>query len=85
MAVYAYLWSDEQGESVDKVQQHGLTCQDWQYVFENYQLEEVSRSSDRLIRIATMPDGRRLCVVFEWIEVEWCVLPITGFELKDKP
>ena len=54
MAVYVYLWSDEQGESVDKVQQHGLTCQDWQYVF-------------------------------EWIEVEWCVLPITGFELKDKP
>ena len=32
MAVYAYLWSDEQGESVDKVQQHGLTCQDWQWL-----------------------------------------------------
>jgi len=67
------------------VPQHGLTCQDWQYVFENYQLEEVSRSSDRPIRIGNTPDERRLCMVFEWIEVEWCVLPITGFEIEEKP
>ncbi len=54
MTVYAYLWSDEQGENADKMQQHGLTRDEWQSVFENYHIEEQSRSSDRLIRIGTL-------------------------------
>ncbi len=84
MTVYAYLWSDEQGENADKVQQHGLTRDEWQSVFENYHIEEQSRSSDRLIRIGTTADGRNVCVVFEWIELNWCVLPITGYEVGEQ-
>lgn len=35
----------------------------------------------RLIRIGNTMDGRNVCVVFEWIEVDWCVLPITGYDV----
>ena len=79
--MYFYLWSDESGGNRDKVEQHGLTSEDWEFVFENYEKEEISRSSGRPIRIGETCDGRRVCAVFEWIEDNWAVFPITGYEI----
>ncbi len=81
MAMYFYLWSDELKGNRDKVEQHGLTAEDWEFVFENFEKEDISRASGRPIRIGDTADGRRVCVVFEWLEGDWSVLPITGYEI----
>lgn len=81
MALYVYLWSDDLDGNRDKVQQHGLSADEWEFVFENFEREENSRSSGRQIRIGETSDGRTVCVVFEWIEHDWSVFPITGYEI----
>jgi len=38
------------------------------HVLENFDSEDVSRSSGCQIRFGDIPDGREIAVVFEWID-----------------
>lgn len=76
------LWNEDENENIDKCAQHGVTPDEWEFAFEHYMTDGLSDSTGRSIRIGESPDGRLLFLVFEWIEPDWMVLPITGYEIK---
>ena len=78
MAWCEYYWSEK---AIDKVAQHGQTQDDFEFAFENYYREELSHSSDRFVRFGAAADGRRIVVVFEWVEVDLSVIPVTTYEV----
>ena len=78
MAWFEYYWSNR---AIDKVSQHGLTQDDFEFAFENYLREELCHSSSRLIRFGLIEDGRQIAVVFEWVEEDLSVIPITAFQI----
>ena len=76
MAWFEYIWTQR---AIDKLAQHGLTQDDFEFAFENCHREERSNSSDSMIRFGASTDGRRIAVVFEWAEVDMAVIPVTGY------
>ncbi len=72
------------GGNVDHIAQHGLTPADFEFVFQNYEAETVSESSGRPMRFGRTVDGRLIAVVFEWIESEMTVYPVTAFEVRER-
>ncbi|MEN9555826.1 MAG: hypothetical protein RLZZ232_2112 [Planctomycetota bacterium] len=72
------------GGNVDHIAQHGLTPADFEFVFQNYEAETVSESSGRPMRFGRTVDGRLIAVVFEWIEAEMTVYPVTAFEVRER-
>lgn len=76
MAWFQYYWSER---AIDKITQHGLTQDDFEFAFENHFREEWSLSSDRPIRFGPALDGRRIVVVFEWVEVDMSLMPVTAY------
>jgi hypothetical protein len=75
---------DDMGGNVDHIAQHGLTPADFEFVFQNYEAETVSESSGRPMRFGRTVDGRLIAVVFEWIEAEMTVYPVTAFEVRER-
>lgn len=82
MAWFEFVWSYEAGGNVAHVVEHGLTPDEFEYVFANYESEAISKSSRRPMRFGETVDGRFVCVVFEWIEDDVTVYPVTAFETK---
>ena len=78
MPWFRYYWSDDLEE---KLAEHGLTADDFEFAFEYYYREEQSHSSRRLVRFGFTEDGRRIVVVFEWDEVNITVIPVTAYEV----
>jgi hypothetical protein len=78
---FRYYWSEEPNGNIQKVAEHGLTTDDFEFAFENFDTEANSRSSHRLIRFCSTPDGRRIAVVFEWDEIDVTVIPVTAYEV----
>lgn len=83
MAWFRYYWSDEPRDNVEKLADHGLTPDDFEFVFENCESEDVSNSSNRLIRFGRTRDGRFVAAVFEWDEIDVSVIPVTACEIDD--
>lgn len=81
MPWFRYFWSDEPRDNVEKLADHGLTADDFQFVFENCESEDASYTSERLIRFGHTRDGRFVAVVFEWDEVDVSVIPVTAYEI----
>lgn len=81
MAWFRYYWSDEPKGNIQKIADHGLTTDDFEFVFENYETEVLSHSSHRLIRFGYTADGRYIAAVFEWDEVDVTVIPVTAYEV----
>ena len=81
MAWYRYYWSNEPCGNIQKVEEHGLSIDDFEFVFENCESEELSRSSHRLIRFGYTADGCYIAAVFEWDEVDVTVIPVTAYEV----
>jgi uncharacterized DUF497 family protein len=77
MPWYDIVWTDEIEEYIG---QHGLELDDVRHVLENFDSEDVSRSSGRPIRFGDIPDGREIAVVFEWID-DVTLCPITAYEV----
>jgi hypothetical protein len=75
---------DDMRANVDHIAQHGLTPADFEFVFQNYEAETVSESSGRPMRFGRTVDGRLIAVVFEWIEAEMTVYPVTAFEVRER-
>jgi hypothetical protein len=73
------LWDDEPDGNTQHVAEHGLTPEDWEYVFENYYAESISRSSGNPIRFGYL-GNRRVMIAFYWID-EVTVRPVTGYEV----
>ena len=85
MAYYEYLWSDENGGNVEHIAEHGLTPDDWEFVFENFEDEGISKTTGRLIRFGYTPDDRHIVVVFEWLDDEQIlVLPMTAYDAPER-
>ena len=68
-------WDDE---TVAHVAEHGLTPDDYENALRNPIGEDVSDSSGRPMRFGFALDGRKIAVLFEWID-RVTVLPITAF------
>ena len=81
MAWYEFLWNDEEGGNIRHLAEHGLTINDFEHVFDNAESEGFSRSTGRPIRFGNTVDGRYIAVVFEWIEADVTVLPVTAHEV----
>lgn len=73
------MWDDEPDGNVERVAEHGLTTDAWEFVFENHYAESVSRSSGDPIRFGYL-DNRRVMVAFRWID-DVTVYPVTGYEV----
>ena len=84
MAYYEYLWTEDEGGNVEHIAEHGVTPEDFEFVFENYENEAVSASSGLPARFGYTEDRRYLMVVFEWIEKNLVVLPVTAFETPER-
>lgn len=84
MAWYEFIWMDDIDGNVGHIAQHGLTPEDFEFVFENYDRETISQSSGRTIRFGRTEDGRMITIVFEWIEKGMSVYPVTAFEAPER-
>ena len=62
------IWDDTPGGNVEHVEQHDLTTDDVDYVLENEQSIDASRSTGRLCIFGHTSDGRYIVVVYEEIE-----------------
>jgi uncharacterized DUF497 family protein len=80
MAWNHFIWTQT---AIDHMAEHGVSVDDFEYVVENFIIESVSRSSGRPIRFGETTDGRILAVVFEWIEEDLTVEPVTAFDVED--
>ena len=78
MAWYHYIWLES---VMEHIAEHDLTPDDFEYVFENYHSEGVSRSTGRPMRLGETADGRDMAVVFEWVEKDVSVMPVTAYEV----
>ena len=77
MAFYWYVWTPR---AERKIAQHGITREEFEYVVENPERIEISRTSDRLVAIGETPARRRLCCVFDMAD-DATVVPVTGYDV----
>jgi uncharacterized DUF497 family protein len=76
------IWDFEPGGNVEHVAQHGVSTADVEFVLCDPESTGVSRSSGRPVAFGHIPDGRQICVVFEWVDAV-IVLPVSAFEVED--
>ena len=81
MTWYEFIWSHEPCENVDHIADAGISQDDFEYAFTHYADEQISRSSGRPIRFGYTEDGRFIACVFEWVEQDVSVAPITAYEI----
>ena len=82
MAWFEFVWSFETDGNVSHIAEHGLTPDDFEYVFLNFESETLSRSTGRPMRFGETEDGRNVCIVVEWLEDELTVYPVTAFQVR---
>jgi uncharacterized DUF497 family protein len=78
------IWDDENepDSNIQHVAQHGLTTEDIEFVLENPQREETSRSTGRPCCFGHTPAGDFIIVVYEEIDKD-TVYPITAYEVSE--
>jgi uncharacterized DUF497 family protein len=76
------IWDDSPGGNVQHVEEHDLTTDDVDYVLENYESMDTSRTSGRPCVFGSVPDGRYIVVVYEEVDSE-TVLPVTAYEVPE--
>lgn len=83
MAWFEFIWLERDGEDQGNIEHcavNDVSMDDFEHVFDNYDDEDVSRSSGRPMRFGYTEDGRYIAVVFEWID-DMTVLPVTACEV----
>ena len=73
------IWDDGPGGNVEHIAENDVSPEEAAYVLRNPELEEISESSGRPMRIGWTEADRYLAVVFEWID-PITVYPITAFD-----
>jgi len=76
------IWDDSPGGNLQHVEEHDLTTDDVDYVLENYESMDTSRTSGRPCVFGSVPDGRYIVVVYEEVDSE-TVLPVTAYEVPE--
>ena len=85
MAWYEFIWLDDFTEgNIEHLAQHGFTPEDFEFVFATYEGEEISDSTGNPMRFGHTEDGRSAAIVFEWIEKDITVLPVTMFPVPER-
>lgn len=75
------LWDDSPGGNVEHIEEHDLTTDEVDYVLENYESKDFSRSSGCPCVFGYTPDGRYVIVVYE--EEDRMVYPKTAYEIEE--
>ena len=81
VAWFEFIWLAGDGGNIDHLAEHGISMDDFEHVFDNCEDEDESRSSGRPIRFGYTEDGRYIAVVFEWVDDDMTVLPVTAYEV----
>jgi hypothetical protein len=79
MAVYDLLWTDE---IVEHLAEHGVSQDDFEYVFLHPTSKGESRSSGLPARWGYTQDDRYIIVVYEELD-KFTVLPVTSYEVPE--
>jgi uncharacterized DUF497 family protein len=64
------------------VEEHGLTTDDVDFVLENHDSTDLSRSSNRPCVFGHTPDGRYIVVIYEEADTD-TVIPVTAYEVEE--
>lgn len=72
-----FIWTRR---ALDKLDAHGVIRREAEYVVVHASEVFRSRSSDRFVAVGYTRSQRRLVLVFEWVEPDWVVAPITAYE-----
>jgi len=75
-------WDDEPGGNVEHIADNDLTPEDVEFVLQDPDYTDVSRSSGRPMAFGYVPDGRYIAVVYEDVD-GISLVPITAFEVRD--
>lgn len=81
MAWTHVVWDHTPGGNVEHVEEHDLTTADVDFVLENWESRDVSRSSDRPCVFGHIGDGRYIVVIYE--EADDTVIPVTAYEVPE--
>lgn len=84
MANFEYRWTGDEDGNIQHIAEHGLTPDDFEFVFENFEEETISNASGLPVRFGYTEDLRFILIVFEWIEKDLVVLPITADEVPER-
>ena len=79
MAYYEFHWTDE---VVEHLEQHGVSQDDFEYVFSNPTSKGYSRSSGLPAVWGYTEDGRYILAVFEELD-DVTILPVTAYEVPE--
>lgn len=58
MAWFEFIWLEGVDGNIKHIAEHGITPDDFEHVFDNYEDESTSRSSGRPMRFGYTEDGR---------------------------
>jgi hypothetical protein len=76
------VWDDTPDGNVEHVEEHDLTTDDVDYVLENYEAADISRSSKRPCVFGHTRDGRYIVVIYEEPDAD-TVMPVTAYEVEE--
>ena len=76
------IWDYTPGGNVEHIEEHDLTTDDVDYVLENDDATDTSRSSSRPCVFGHTPDGRYIIVIYEEVD-EDTVTPVTAYEVSE--
>ncbi len=84
MAWFEFIWLAGCGGNIEHLAEHGVTQDDFETVFRNSDAELISRSRGLPMRFGYTTDGRFIAIVYEWLEADMTVLPVTAFDAPER-
>jgi hypothetical protein len=79
MPYYFFIWTPE---IVDHLAEHDVDPEEFEYVVNNPESMDRSRSTGNPVAFGWTPSGKYLCCVFERIDTD-TIEPVTAYEVKD--
>jgi hypothetical protein len=76
---YQYIWSEE---TIDHLDQHGISPEDFEYVVAHAKTKLKSRSSGLPGVKGFTEDGRLIIAIFEKVD-EVTIVPVTAYEIAE--
>ncbi len=76
------MWQIIWNGNTAKVEAHGLTVEEVEFVLAGPEYEDVSRSTGNPVAFGFTPDGTYIMVVYEEVD-EYIINPITAYEVDE--
>ena len=80
MPYFEFLWLDD---AIEHLAEHGISCDDFEYVVERSKDRGTSRSSGLPTAWGRTPDGRYIMAVFEPVDAV-TLRPVTAYEVPER-